>query len=456
MIANPSSFFSGYSEKRRVNINLRRSELAVSNAEAEDDRQSRELMLVNRIVDAVVAESSPEILLELLCRELALAFELPYAIAVLLNEKKTHGVVAAEYRHNRQPSVLKRMISLEKDFLGQYFNGAKKLLIVENFQDVPLHDPFFELLQYYKSGRFFVFPLVVEDEAIAWVILGDVAFHHFPANDISLIERVANLTASALAKFRLKKEWQQLEGLYYQAQKMAMVGQLSVNVTRDFSNLLTAINGYAWVMKSELEADNPHQYLVTSILSLSRYTADLARQLLALNRQQSSKLQMLDINSVIVQMEKILEYMLGEGITLETTLMPMIWSIKAEPSQIGQIIINMAINAYDAMQGEGRLTIETSNVILDNNCKNRYLQAEPGEYVAWTISDTGAGISAEAKAHIFDPFFSTKETDRRPGFGLATVLNIIKQHKGDISVDSQKGKGTTFRIYLPRSRESML
>ncbi|HHJ06039.1 MAG TPA: hypothetical protein ENK24_00900 [Anaerolineae bacterium] len=148
--------------------------------------------------------------------------------------------------------------------------------------------------------------------------------------------------------------------------------------------------------------------------------------------------------------------MLGEGITLETTLMPMIWSIKAEPSQIGQIIINMAINAYDAMQGEGRLTIETSNVILDNNCKNRYLQAEPGEYIAWTISDTGAGISAEAKAHIFDPFFSTKETERRPGFGLATVLNIIKQHKGDISVDSQAGKGTTFRIYLPRSREPML
>jgi signal transduction histidine kinase len=340
--------------------------------------------------------------------------------------------------------------------LGQYFNDATKPLIVENLQDIPRHDPFFDLLQHYKSGRFLISPLVVENEAIAWVILGDVVFRHFSADDISLIRRVTNLIASALAKFRLKEERQRLEGLYYQAQKMAMIGQLSVNVTRNFSNLLTAINGYAWVMKSELEADNPHQYLVTSILSLSRHTADLARQLLAFNRQQSSKLQTLDINNVIVQMEKILRYMLGEGITLESTLTPMIWSIKAEPSQIGQIIINMAINAYDAMQGEGRLTIETSNVILDNTCKNRYLQAKPGEYVAWTISDTGAGISAEAKAHIFDPFFSTKETDRRPGLGLATVLNIIKQHKGDISVDSQEGKGTTFRIYLPRSRESVM
>ncbi len=246
----------------------------------------------------------------------------------------------------------------------------------------------------------------------------------------------------------------QLEEQYRQAQKMEAVGRLAAGIAHDFNNLLTAINGFATLIQTELSSADPLQELVEKILHSGQRAAELVRQLLAFSRKQAVKPQILNLNTIVSNMDKMLRRIIGDHIELETILAPDLWSVRADASQLEQIIVNLAVNASDAMPDGGRLTIETTNLVLDDRFAADHLDAEPGEHILLTVSDTGTGMSKEVMQHIFEPFFTTKEVGKGTGLGLATVFGIIKQNSGHIWVYSEPGQGATFKIYLPRVTET--
>jgi PAS domain S-box-containing protein len=244
-----------------------------------------------------------------------------------------------------------------------------------------------------------------------------------------------------------------LEEQYRQAQKMEAIGRLTGGIAHDFNNLLTAINGYAELTQMRLPPDSPLQSLVDNILQSGQRAANLIRQLLAFSRKQVIELKILDLKDIVAELYKLLKRIISEDIELITTLAPDLWPVKADPAQIEQVIVNLAVNARDAMPDGGKLTIAADNVVLDEDDVAGRLELRPGEYILLSVSDTGVGMSEAVQTHIFEPFFTTKEQGKGTGLGLATVFGIVKQSGGDIRVCSEEGVGTTFKVFLPRVLE---
>jgi PAS domain S-box-containing protein len=244
----------------------------------------------------------------------------------------------------------------------------------------------------------------------------------------------------------------QLEEQFRQASKMEAVGRLAGGIAHDFNNLLLAILGFSDLLLNDLDPDSPHRDDVTEIQKAAQRAAALTRQLLAYSRKQVLQAKVIDMNQVVSEVNKMLRRMIGEDIELVTILDPDLGKVKADPSQIEQVIINVAINARDAMPQGGRLALRTSNVELDETTSN----LQQGSYILLSISDTGSGMSADVKTHLFEPFFTTKDLGQGTGLGLSTVYGIVKQSGGDIEVDSEPGRGTTFKIYFPRMAETAL
>jgi CheY-like chemotaxis protein len=230
---------------------------------------------------------------------------------------------------------------------------------------------------------------------------------------------------------------------------MEALGRLTAGVAHDFNNLLTTINGFAGLIQAELRPDDPLGEMVDTILRSSHRAASLVRQLLAFSRKQIIQPQVVNLNTVVAEMDKMLQRVIGEDINLKTVLTPELWPVKVDPTQIEQVLVNLVVNARDAMPTGGQLILETANVVIDENYVAGHLGTQPGRYVQLAISDTGCGMSHEVKTRIFEPFFTTKELGRGTGLGLATVFGIVKQSGGDIWVYSEEGVGTTFKIYLP-------
>ena len=250
-------------------------------------------------------------------------------------------------------------------------------------------------------------------------------------------------------------EQKKLEAQFLQAQKMEAVGRLAGGVAHDFNNLLTVINANSQLGMMELKEIDPLREKFDSIQKAGEKAANLTRQLLAFSRRQAMEMRVLDLNMVLQDLEKMLRRLIGEDIELTTVLHKDLGRIKADPGQIEQAVLNLVINARDAMPSGGKLTIETGNVNIDREYTLTHMGIKPGRYVMLSVSDNGVGMKPEIQERIFEPFFTTKEKGKGTGLGLSTVYGVAKQTGGDISVYSELGSGTTFKIYFPQVDEPL-
>ncbi|MFN8456032.1 MAG: response regulator [Anaerolineae bacterium] len=532
-------------------------------------RRNRELDLLNRVIAASASALDVESILDTVCRELALALDLPQAAATLLNDSKREAVIVAEYRTEGQPSALNSAIPVVDSPFFQYLLSNRTPLVVTNAQTDPQLAPIHSLMRRRGSVSLLMLPLMIKGEVVGSLGLEATCQRQFSAEEVSLVWSVAEQVGGALARARLTHTQQRLsaaieqageiilitdisgsivyvnpafehitgyskhealgqkpslvksgrqdrsvyeqlwstvmagevwrgrfvnrkkDGTLYtvnatiapvrdemgtiigyvgveqdvthelsleeqlrQSQKMEAVGRLAGGVAHDFNNLLTVIDGYSNLLldRHHDPADPLHQD-IEQIKRAGERASNLTRQLLAFSRKQILRPTVLDLNIVVIDMEKLLRRLLGEDITIHTHLEPTLGRIKADRGQLEQVIMNLAINARDAMPGGGQLSLETANVTLDELYTSHKVEVEPGNYVVLAISDNGIGMSQETVNHIFEPFFTTKEQGKGTGLGLATVHGIIKQSGGHINVYSEVGQGTTFKIYLPPFQE---
>ncbi len=325
-----------------------------------------------------------------------------------------------------------------------------------------------------------IWKFVVEEETTRKIILaklaGDVSFHEtfertYRRQDGSTLtvlvkdrvirdqegrikgirSTVEDITERRRSEEALRKSEEQLR----QWQKVEAIGNLAGGVAHDFSNLLMTIKGCAEILLRQLEPDDKRREEVLEIQKAAERATSLTRQLLAFARKQVLQPQVVNLNDIVTNMNKILQRLIGEDIQLATILEPQLWPVRVDPGQMEQVIMNLALNARDAMPRGGQLTIATANVNLNEDFARQHVSMKPGPYVMMTVRDTGCGMDKETLNRIFEPFFTTKEKGKGTGLGLSTVYGIIKQSGGNIWAASELGKGSTFTIYLPKDTSAI-
>jgi PAS domain S-box-containing protein len=254
---------------------------------------------------------------------------------------------------------------------------------------------------------------------------------------------------------RAEMEMTVLQEQLHQSQKMEALGRLAADIGHDFSNLLSIIKGYTNFSLHTLKEDDPLQGNIKEIQKATERATALVRQLLDFSRHQVMEMKVLDLNTLLRDLDKMLHQVISEDIKLVMRLAEDLGKVKVDPPNIEQVILNLVVNARDAMPSGGKLTIKTGNAELDEEYARTHNPTKPGHYVMLSVSDTGVGMTEEVKERIFEPFFTTKEKDKGTGLGLSTVYRIIKQNRGNIWVYSKAGKGTTFEICLPRVDKSL-
>jgi signal transduction histidine kinase/DNA-binding response OmpR family regulator len=419
--------------------------------EAELTRRNRELTLLNRIIATSASILEPEAMLKHACTELALTFDLPRVSAALVDEAETIATIVAEHKTPDLPVIVGTTIPLKDIPLLQRHIPQRKPMIIESIQDQAELAPFHEQLRNAKLASLALFPLATEQTLLGGLIFSIAESSNFSAEDFDLAWNVADQVAGNLARAQLHQSNQQLEAQLRHAQKMEAIGRLAGGMAHDFNNLITVITGYAELLLfRHIKKDTPEYREIEQIHKASQRASTLTRQLLAFSRQQVIQPRALDINAIINDIKEMVRRLISENIELVTVLNPVLDHILADPGQMEQIILNLVVNACDAMPQGGTLTIKTANVNLDPVFVRQHVGLAPGAYVKFSVSDTGIGMDQETQLHIFEPFFTTKAQGKGTGLGLSMVYGIVQQNEGAIAVTSQPGQGTKFDIYLPR------
>ncbi len=274
-------------------------------------------------------------------------------------------------------------------------------------------------------------------------------------NEDGEIAGVIGLSVDITDRIRVEHELLAKEEELQQSQKMEAVGRLAGGIAHDFNNLLTAISGYSQLLYGRMSEGDPNRELIKNVLDATEHAASLTHQLLAFSRKQSVQLRSIDLNQTVSNMQAMLKRLIGEDVELETDLDTALDCVKADPSHIEQVLLNLAVNARDAMPDGGTVTIRTERTTVSDEASKIVPDAHPGDFVCLSVSDAGVGMDRATIEHIFEPFFTTKEKGKGTGLGLSVVYGCIKQHGGWICVDSSPGRGTTFRIYLQLSEQGV-
>jgi signal transduction histidine kinase len=301
-----------------------------------------------------------------------------------------------------------------------------------------------------------IVPLVARGQVLGTLSLASATVGQLGRADVELAQDLARRAAVAIDNARLYRAAQEevrlrqeLQAQLVQAQKMESIGRLAGGIAHDFNNLLTVISGGLELGQDELPLAHPARLPLADSAEAAASAVNLTRQLLAFSRKQVIAPEVLDLNELIHRVEKVIVRLLGGKVKLETICEQDLAPICFDPAQVEQVVMNLAVNARDAMPNGGRLTIRTSNVALDEEYARLHVDAQPGEYALLEVSDTGVGIPDDVRAHLFEPFFTTKEAGKGTGLGLATVYGAVRQNRGHIELESELGEGTTFKIYMP-------
>jgi len=281
--------------------------------------------------------------------------------------------------------------------------------------------------------------LGIEDGQERWLSSRGRVFFDAQSQPFRFVGVILNIT-----------ERKRLEQELLQAQKLESIGRLAGSIAHDFNNLLTIINGYAHLVLAEMDPQDALRDSMEELSKAAMQAAGLTRQLVSFNRRQAAEPKTIAVNEFVKDYENMLRRLLGENIELVLSLDAQAGAFRADPGQIGQVLMNLAVNAKDAMPSGGKLLIETSNILVDDHFARTHLYVSPGQYAVLEVTDTGTGMSAEVKSHLFEPFFTTKEHGKGTGLGLSTVYGIVvNQNGGSIWVSSEPGRGTTFKLFFP-------
>ncbi|MGD8398222.1 MAG: GAF domain-containing protein, partial [Anaerolineae bacterium] len=338
--------------------------IVLQNARLYDEtlRRNRELALLNRVIAASAGSREVEPILEVACRELAQTFGLPQAVAVLVDATGAHLVVVAEYDADGQPSLLGETIAVADAPVLLSLRDKKAPVEVYDAQNDPRLGPIRSLATARDVSSLLLLPLFVEEWVVGGLALGVRELHRFSAQEMALVQRVAEQMSGVLARARLGEEQRHLEAQLRQAQKMEALGRLAGGVAHDFNNLLTVIHLSCRMMERQLHAQDPLLEYVQRIRETGERAIKLTRQLLSFSRREAIRPQPLDLSQVVRDLSQMLQRIIGEDVQLAMVLADDLWLVRADPSQMGQVIVNLAINGRDAMPGGGVLTIETRNV----------------------------------------------------------------------------------------------
>lgn len=346
------------------------------------------------------------------------------------------------------------VVSTRADFEAELAKKAYDLILCDN------RLPSFDGLAALRLVReklpeipfIFVSGSIGEDAAIEALQRGatDYILKDRPGRLASAVRRAIHDSEERKKRQEAEEALRRSEEQVRQIQKLEAIGQLAGGVAHDFNNLLTIINGRSQLMMAKFQPEDPFRKELELIYKTGARAANLTRQLLAFSRKQVLQPRILDLNAVVSDITKMLRRLIGEDIELSLVLQPGLGHVKADPGQVEQVIMNLSVNARDAMPNGGKLTIETSNVDLIKKNAEDPVEMTPGAYVMFSVMDNGVGMDAETQKRAFEPFFTTKGVGKGTGLGLSTVYGIVKQSGGHIGFDSEPGKGTDFKIYLPR------
>ena len=422
---------------------------------SETNRRAERLAVVNRVARAVGATLRLDELLETVYREVAPSFAAD-AFLIALYEAETDEL---DYRIQMGEAVRlpPERHPLGEGLISHVVSEARPLLVRDFDQELgALPSP--QMWGTMKApGSWLGVPMRIGEEVTGVICVQAYRSHAYGDEEQELLSTIADQVAVAVHNARLfeavqreLKERQRLQEQLSQAQTLEAIGRLAGGVAHDFNNLLTVINGFSRFAHDALDAQDPIRGDIGEVINAGERAAALTRQLLAFSRRQVMEVRVLNLNQIIREMRKMLGRLLRENITLEMALADDLGNVEADPGQIERVIVNLAVNASDAMPEGGTLTFRTANVTLGEAYASDQLGPAPGAYAMLVMSDNGVGMTEEIREHIFEPFFTTKEKGKGTGLGLAMVYGIVRQSKGHIECESQPGRGSTFRVYLPR------